>query len=81
MVYNIGLLFTNESSLTDCRKVLETPSDPLIPKAGVVAQCDVIIPKGITTITPEKTTFFQSLNISTMINKGCIEIMVNLFLY
>lgn len=77
MVYNVGLLFTNEPSLSECRSVLETSSEPQQPKVGVVAQCDVVIPKGITTISPEKTTFFQSLNISTMINKSAIEIMVH----
>jgi len=44
-------------------------------RAGVVAPIDVTIPKGVTTLQPTETSFFQALNISTKITKGNIEIL------
>jgi large subunit ribosomal protein LP0 len=44
-------------------------------RAGVVATVDVTIPKGVTSLQPTETSFFQALNISTKITKGNIEIL------
>jgi len=44
-------------------------------RAGVIAQCSVTIPAGVTTLQPTETSFFQALNISTKITKGAIEIL------
>jgi large subunit ribosomal protein LP0 len=44
-------------------------------RAGVVATVDVVIPKGVTSLQPTETSFFQALNISTKITKGNIEIL------
>jgi len=44
-------------------------------RAGVVAPIDVSIPKGVTSLQPTETSFFQALNISTKITKGNIEIL------
>merc|ERR1712238_522561 len=44
-------------------------------KVGVTAPCDVIVPKGGTGCDPGQTAFFQTLQISTKITKGQIEIV------
>jgi large subunit ribosomal protein LP0 len=44
-------------------------------RAGVVAPIPVTIPKGVTSLQPTETSFFQALNISTKITKGAIEIL------
>jgi len=46
-------------------------------KVGSRASNNVIIPSGPTGLDPSQTGFFQSLNISTKIVRGCIEIMSN----
>ena len=45
-------------------------------RAGAIAPCDVIVEAQNTGMGPEKTSFFQALNISTKIAKGSIEIVV-----
>ena len=45
-------------------------------KAGAVAPCDVVVPAQNTGLGPEKTSFFQALQIQTKISKGTIEILV-----
>lgn len=47
-------------------------------RAGAIAPVDVIVPKQATTLGPEKTSFFQALQITTKITKGCIEILVSI---
>ena len=46
-------------------------------RAGAVAPLDVKIPAQATTLGPEKTSFFQALQIPTKITKGTIEILVS----
>lgn len=48
-------------------------------RAGAFAPLDVKIPAQITTLGPEKTSFFQALQIPTKITKGVIEILVTMF--
>ena len=43
-------------------------------KAGALAPLDVMVPAQNTGMGPEKTSFFQALNIATKITKGTIEI-------
>jgi large subunit ribosomal protein LP0 len=43
-------------------------------KAGALAPLDVKVPAQNTGLGPEKTSFFQALNIPTKITKGTIEI-------
>ena len=45
-------------------------------RAGAIAPCPVMIPKQATSLGPEKTSFFQALQIQTKITKGCIEMLV-----
>jgi large subunit ribosomal protein LP0 len=49
-------------------------------KAGALAPVDVKIPAQNTGLGPEKTSFFQALQIPTKIAKGTIEILVSNYL-
>lgn len=44
-------------------------------KAGAIAPCDVTLPPQNTGMGPEKTSFFQALQIPTKIARGTIEIL------
>merc|ERR1712002_121544 len=46
-------------------------------KAGALAPLDVTVPAQNTGMGPEKTSFFQALNIPTKITKGTIEIVTD----
>lgn len=72
---NVGFVFTN-GDLGDIRGVLEGNTRPAPAKVGVIAPCDVIVPKGGTGCDPGQTAFFQTLQIATKITRGQIE-MVN----
>jgi large subunit ribosomal protein LP0 len=71
---NIGFVFTKEdlSSIRD--KLLENKvAAPA--RAGAIAPVDVTIPAQVTSLGPEKTSFFQALQIPTKITRGTIEII------
>jgi len=72
---NIGFVFTNED-LGDIRAILESNTRPAPAKVGALAPADVVVPKGPTGCDPGQTAFFQTLQISTKITRGQIE-MVN----
>merc|ERR1712043_133588 len=71
---NIGFVFTKEDLVTIRDMVLgnkvKAPA-----KAGALAPLNVQIPAQNTGLGPEKTSFFQALNIPTKITKGTIEII------
>jgi len=71
---NVGLVFTKEDCCDIKEKIVSNKiSAPA--KAGAIAPCDVIIPSQNTGLGPEKTSFFQALQIQTKITKGTIEIL------
>jgi len=72
---NIGMVFTNDDDLRRIRNICLESKVPAAAKAGIKAPSDVIVPKGITTLEPTKTSFLQALNIASKINKGTIEIL------
>lgn len=74
IVGNIGFCFT-DMDLVECRDLLVKNKVQASAKAGVVAPVDVVIPAGPTSQGPEKTSFFQALNLSTKIARGTIEIL------
>ncbi|KAJ3634519.1 hypothetical protein Zmor_011930 [Zophobas morio] len=76
---NIGFVFTNDS-LNAIRDILVENKLPAPARAGAIAQCDVTIPAGPTGMPPEKTSFFQALNIATKIARGIIEIISDVHL-
>jgi large subunit ribosomal protein LP0 len=69
---NVGFVFTNDD-LGSVREVLESNVRPAPARVGDVAPIDVIVPKGHTGCDPGQTAFFQTLQISTKITKGQIE--------
>jgi len=71
---NIALVFTNDS-LADLKDLIEENKMPAAARAGALAQCDVVIEKGVTALEPSQTSFLQALNIGTKITKGQIEII------
>jgi len=70
---NVGFIFTTIEAV-NIKEILLNNKVPAPAKAGQLSPNDVIIPSGITPITPDGTSFFQALNIQTKISKGLIEI-------
>jgi len=72
---NMGFAFCKAgNSINDIRKKIKEFVVPASAKTGVLAPVDVRIPAGPTGLDPGQTNFFQTLNISTKISKGAIEI-------
>jgi large subunit ribosomal protein LP0 len=71
---NMGFVFT-KGDLGDVKKILLTERVAAPAKAGAIAPCDVVVPKGNTGMEPTQTSFFQALNIQTKITKGQVEII------
>jgi len=69
---NVGFVFTN-GDLGEIRNILESNVRPAPAKVGSLAPVDVIVPAGPTGCDPGQTAFFQTLQISTKITKGQIE--------
>jgi large subunit ribosomal protein LP0 len=74
IVGNVGFVFTNDD-LSDCRDLLVANRKEAPAKAGAFAPIDVTLPAQNTGMGPEKTSFFQALNIPTKISRGTIEII------
>ena len=74
IVGNIGFVFTQED-LGEIRKKLMENKRGAPAKAGAIAPCDVKLPPQNTGMGPEKTSFFQALQIPTKISRGTIEIL------
>lgn len=74
IVGNVGMVFT-KGDLIECREILLQNKVRAPARAGAIAPCPVVVPKQATTLGPEKTSFFQALQITTKITKGCIEIL------
>lgn len=71
---NVGLIFTNDD-LLEVKKMVEENVVQSVARVGAVSPTDVVIPKGVTTLEPGQTSFFQALNIHTKITKSMIEIL------
>jgi large subunit ribosomal protein LP0 len=69
---NVGFVFTN-GDLAEIRESLEGNVRPAPARVGSIAPSDVIVPKGPTGCDPGQTNFFQTLQISTKISRGQIE--------
>jgi len=74
IVGNVGFVFTKED-LGETRKKLLENKRGAPAKAGAIAPCDVKLPPQNTGMGPEKTSFFQALQIPTKISRGTIEIL------
>merc|ERR1711902_391355 len=73
MGMNVGFVFTKED-LIEVRDMLLANKVRAPAKAGALAPLDVVVPAQNTGMGPEKTSFFQALQIPTKITKGTIEI-------
>merc|ERR1712241_257121 len=76
---NVVFVFTKED-LVSVRDMLLANKVKAPAKAGALAPLDVGVPAQNTGLGPEKTSFFQALNIPTKITKGTIEITNNVAL-
>ncbi|VDK42440.1 unnamed protein product [Anisakis simplex] len=74
IVGNVGFVFTKEDLCEIRTKLLENRRGAPA-KAGAIAPCDVKLPPQNTGMGPEKTSFFQALQIPTKISRGTIEIL------
>jgi len=74
IVNNVGFVFTNKDLLEIREKLLENKKRAPA-RAGAFAPLDVIVPAQNTGLGPEKTSFFQALQIATKISRGTIEIV------
>lgn len=79
LVQNVGFVFTN-GDLLEIRDLLLANKVAAPAKAGALAPIDVIVPLQNTGLGPEKTSFFQALNIQTKIARGTIEIVSDIHL-
>jgi len=77
--FNIGFVFL-KGDLVEIRDILLENKVAAPARAGAVAPIDVKIPAQSTTLGPEKTSFFQALQIPTKITRGCIEILNEVWL-
>jgi len=77
---NVAFVFTN-ASLPEVRDMILENKKASPAKAGAVAQCTVVVEKGITALEPSMTSFLQALNISSKITKGSIEIVNDVELF
>jgi len=71
---NVGFVFT-KGDLTEVRQIIMDNKVAAPAKAGAMAPDVVKVPPQNTGLGPEKTSFFQALNIPTKISKGTIEIL------
>jgi len=79
IVGNVGFVFTQED-LGAIRKQLLENKRGAPAKAGALAPCDVKLEPQNTGMGPEKTSFFQALQIPTKISRGTIEILSDVHL-
>merc|ERR1711976_1025789 len=74
LVQNVGFVFTN-GDLKTIRDKIESNKVAAPARAGAIAPIDVTVKAQNTGFGPEKTSFFQALNIQTKISRGSIEIV------
>jgi len=69
----VGFIFS-DAAVFDLKPIIEGNRIPAPAKVGTIAPLEVVIPPGPTGLDPSQISFFHSLNISTKIQKGQIEI-------
>lgn len=74
LIGNVGIIFT-KGDLLETRKKIQQFVVPAPARIGAIAPVEVVVPAGPTGMEPSQTSFFQTLNIATKINKGQIEIL------
>lgn len=76
---NIGFIFCMQAP-DEIFKLVSNIRVPAAAKAGMMAQCDVVIKAGKTGLGPTETQFFQALNIATKIVQSQIDIVSDVHL-
>lgn len=74
LVGNVAVIFIKDDLASAYEILTQVVTTPL-PKAGVIARQDVVIPARITNLNPGQTSFFQALQVPTRVTKGNIEIV------
>jgi len=69
----VGFIFS-DAPVFDLKPLIESNKIPAPAKVGTISTIDVTIPPGPTGMDPSQISFFHTLNISTKIQKGQIEI-------
>jgi len=69
----VGFIFS-DAPVFDLKPVIESNKIPAPAKVGTISTMDYTIPPGPTGMDPSQISFFHTLNISTKIQKGQIEI-------
>ncbi|EPR79272.1 60S acidic ribosomal protein P0 [Spraguea lophii 42_110] len=69
----VGIIFSKLPS-KELKQIILNNERRTFAKVGAVAQEDLFIYSTLTTMTPDKTSFFQAMGIATKITKGKIEI-------
>lgn len=69
----VGFIFS-DTAVFDLKPIIEGNRIPAPAKVGTFAPAEVTIPAGPTGLDPSQISFFHTLNISTKIQKGQIEI-------
>ena len=70
----VGFIFS-DASVSDLKPLIEGNKIPAPAKVGTFSPLEVVIPPGPTGLDPSQISFFHTLNISTKIQKGQIEIV------
>lgn len=71
---NVGFVFT-DGELPEIRDKILSNKVPAAARAGALAPVSCSVPAQVTPLGPEKTSFFQALQIPTKISRGNIEIL------
>jgi len=69
----VGFIFS-DAPIFELKPIIEANRIPAPAKVGILAPAEVTIPAGPTGLDPSQISFFHTLNISTKIQKGQIEI-------
>jgi len=70
----VGFIFS-DTPVHELKPLIESNKNPAPAKVGTYAPIEVVIPPGPTGLDPSQISFFHTLNISTKIQKGQIEIV------
>jgi len=70
----VGFIFS-DAPIHELKPIIENNKIPAPAKVGTFAPLEVVIPPGPTGLDPSQISFFHTLNISTKIQKGQIEIV------
>lgn len=69
----VGFIFS-DAPVFDLKPIIEANRIPAPAKVGTISNIEFVIPPGPTGMDPSQISFFHTLNISTKIQKGQIEI-------